>query len=71
VGVEWSPVLVVLFTAAIAYAARTHLLWALNGRDDVDFERWMRLDMEHIDNWSLGLDWKILVQTIPHVLSGR
>ena len=46
-------------------------LWAVRGRDDVDFETWMKLDMEYIDNWSLALDWKILLRTIPQVLSGR
>ncbi|HEV1286285.1 MAG TPA: sugar transferase [Bryobacteraceae bacterium] len=46
-------------------------LWAISGRDAVDFETWMKLDMQYIDQWSLGLDWKILLRTIPHVLSGR
>jgi len=46
-------------------------LWAVSGRDSVDFETWMKLDMEYIDNWSLALDWKILLRTIPQVLSGR
>ncbi len=46
-------------------------LWALAGRDTVDFESWMRMDMQYIDNWSLGLDWKILLLTIPKVLSGK
>jgi exopolysaccharide biosynthesis polyprenyl glycosylphosphotransferase len=46
-------------------------LWAVNGRDEVDFDTWMKLDMEYIDNWSLALDWKILLRTIPSVLSGR
>ena len=46
-------------------------LWALAGRDDVDFEAWMRMDMQYIDNWSLGLDWKILLLTIPKVISGK
>jgi exopolysaccharide biosynthesis polyprenyl glycosylphosphotransferase len=46
-------------------------LWAINGRDSVDFETWMKLDMQYIDAWSLSLDWKIMVQTIPHVLFGR
>lgn len=46
-------------------------LWALEGRDTLDFETWMRKDMEYIDNWSLALDWKILVLTIPRILSGR
>ena len=46
-------------------------LWALAGRDQLDFESWMRMDMQYIDNWSLGLDWKILLLTIPKVLSGK
>ena len=46
-------------------------LWAVSGRDSVDFETWMKMDMEYIDNWSLALDWKILMRTIPQVLSGR
>ena len=46
-------------------------LWVVNGRDSVDFETWMRMDMQYIDNWSLGLDWKIMLRTIPQVLSGR
>lgn len=46
-------------------------LWAVSGRDALDFDTWMRMDMQYIDNWSLGLDWKILLRTIPHVLSGK
>ncbi|HEY4363461.1 MAG TPA: sugar transferase [Bryobacteraceae bacterium] len=46
-------------------------LWAVSGRDSVDFETWMRLDMQYIDNWSLALDWKIMLRTIPQVLGGR
>lgn len=46
-------------------------LWALNGRDAVDFETWMKMDMQYIDNWSLGLDWKILFRTIPQVVLGK
>jgi exopolysaccharide biosynthesis polyprenyl glycosylphosphotransferase len=46
-------------------------LWAVSGRDKVDFETWMKLDMQYIDNWSLALDWKILLRTIPRVLTGR
>jgi exopolysaccharide biosynthesis polyprenyl glycosylphosphotransferase len=46
-------------------------LWALQGRDHVDFETWMRMDLEYIDNWSLGLDARIMLLTIPEVLSGR
>jgi exopolysaccharide biosynthesis polyprenyl glycosylphosphotransferase len=46
-------------------------LWAISGRDSVDFETWMKMDMQYIDNWSLALDWKIILQTIPRVLSGH
>lgn len=46
-------------------------LWAVSGRDNLDFETWMRLDMQYIDNWSLVLDWKIIMRTIPQVLLGR
>lgn len=46
-------------------------LWAVSGRDSVDFETWMRLDMEYIDKWSLALDWKIILRTVPQVLSGK
>lgn len=46
-------------------------LWALNGRDHLDFDTWMRLDMQYIDNWSLTLDFKILLKTVPQVLLGK
>jgi len=46
-------------------------LWALEGRDHLDFETWMKLDLEYIDNWSLGLDLRILLLTIPQVLTGK
>jgi len=45
-------------------------LWQVNGREP-QFESWVETDMEYIDNWSLGLDVKILLKTIPAVLSGR
>jgi exopolysaccharide biosynthesis polyprenyl glycosylphosphotransferase len=46
-------------------------LWQVYGRNDVsDFKDWVRLDLEYIDNWSLWLDLKILVRTIPVVLAG-
>jgi lipopolysaccharide/colanic/teichoic acid biosynthesis glycosyltransferase len=46
-------------------------LWQVNGRNEVDFEQWMKLDLEYIDNWSLGLDFKIMLRTIPVVLTGH
>jgi exopolysaccharide biosynthesis polyprenyl glycosylphosphotransferase len=45
--------------------------WVLEGRSHVDFNRWMQLDLKYIDNWSLWLDAKIFLRTIPIVLSGR
>jgi exopolysaccharide biosynthesis polyprenyl glycosylphosphotransferase len=45
-------------------------LWQVNGRSSVPFQKWMELDMEYIDKWSLWLDLKILVKTIPAVLKG-
>ena len=46
-------------------------LWALEGRSQLNFRRWMELDLEYIDHWSPMLDWKILLKTIPVVLLGR
>jgi exopolysaccharide biosynthesis polyprenyl glycosylphosphotransferase len=46
-------------------------LWAISGRDLVDFETWMKMDMQYIDNWSLALDWKIILRTIPRLLTGH
>jgi exopolysaccharide biosynthesis polyprenyl glycosylphosphotransferase len=46
-------------------------LWQVSGRNQVDFEQWMRLDLAYIDNWSPWLDLKILARTVPVVLSGR
>ncbi len=46
-------------------------LWQVSGRNEVkDFAEWVRLDLQYIDNWSLWLDFKILLRTIPAVLSG-
>jgi len=46
-------------------------LWQVSGRNNVsDFKDWVRLDLEYIDNWSLWLDLKILIRTLPAVLSG-
>ena len=45
-------------------------LWQVNGHAP-EFEDWVKTDMEYIDNWSLGLDLKILLQTLPAALSGR
>ncbi|MEE3331035.1 MAG: sugar transferase [Myxococcota bacterium] len=46
-------------------------LWALHGRSDITFDEWMRLDLEYIDNWRLGQDFRILAGTLPLILTGR
>lgn len=47
-------------------------LWQVSGRSTItDFDEWVRLDLAYIDNWSLWLDFKILLKTIPVVLTGR
>ena len=46
-------------------------LWQVSGRNELSFDQWMRLDLEYIDDWSLWLDVKIALKTIPAVLLGR
>ena len=46
-------------------------LWQVAGRNSIPFERWMQLDMQYIDHWSLWLDVKILALTLPAVVTGR
>ncbi len=46
-------------------------LWQISGRNQIsDFREWVRLDLEYIDHWTLWLDLKILLLTIPAVLRG-
>jgi lipopolysaccharide/colanic/teichoic acid biosynthesis glycosyltransferase len=46
-------------------------IWQIAGRNNTDFDNWIRQDLEYIDNWSLWMDLKILLGTIPAVLWGR
>lgn len=45
-------------------------LWQVNGRSNIGFDDWVRMDLEYIDKWTLGLDLKILMKTIPAVFRG-
>ncbi len=44
-------------------------LWQISGRSNTTFDKWMELDMNYIDHWSIWLDLKILLKTIPAVLT--
>jgi exopolysaccharide biosynthesis polyprenyl glycosylphosphotransferase len=44
-------------------------LWQVGGRNNVSFDEWMKMDLKYIDNWSLWLDTKILLKTIPTVIN--
>ena len=46
-------------------------LWQIRGRNKIsDFDDWVRMDLEYIDNWSLMLDFRILVRTVWVVIAG-
>jgi len=45
-------------------------LWQVTGRNAIPFDEWMGLDLTYIDQWSLRLDFQILLRTIPAVLKG-
>lgn len=63
------------------YSVREHLrltvtpgltcFWQVSGRSDIDFETWVSLDLEYIRTWTPWLDIRLLLRTIPAVLSGR
>jgi lipopolysaccharide/colanic/teichoic acid biosynthesis glycosyltransferase len=46
-------------------------IWQISGRSNLDFETWIDLDMRYIDTWSLWQDLKLLVKTVPAVISTR
>ena len=45
-------------------------LWQISGRSELPFETWLELDLQYIDQWSIGLDLKILLLTLPTVIKG-
>jgi lipopolysaccharide/colanic/teichoic acid biosynthesis glycosyltransferase len=46
-------------------------LWQVQGRNNIkDFNKWVKLDLEYIDNWNFFLDFRIIVKTVSTVLSG-
>lgn len=59
-----------LFRKRLSVKPGITCIWQISGRNSVSFEDWMEMDHQYIENWSLGLDLKILVKTIPAVLFG-
>jgi lipopolysaccharide/colanic/teichoic acid biosynthesis glycosyltransferase len=46
--------------------------WQIGGRSEIsDFDRWLQLDLDYIDQWSIWLDLKIILKSIPIVLFGK
>jgi exopolysaccharide biosynthesis polyprenyl glycosylphosphotransferase len=60
-----------LFRKRISIKPGITCLWQVSGRNNLSFDEWMELDKKYIDNWSIWLDIKILLLTIPTVLLGR
>lgn len=60
-----------LFRKRISIKPGITCLWQVSGRNNLSFEEWMELDKQYINNWSIWLDIKILLLTIPTVLLGR
>jgi exopolysaccharide biosynthesis polyprenyl glycosylphosphotransferase len=46
-------------------------IWQVSGRNEISFEEWMYLDMLYVDNWSLMLDFSLILKTVPVVVTGR
>jgi len=46
-------------------------IWQISGRSDLPFHKWLELDLEYIEHWSLGLDFKILFKTPAAVLKSK
>lgn len=59
-----------LFRKRLSVKPGITCIWQISGRNTVSFEDWMEMDHQYIENWSLILDLKILVKTIPAVLFG-
>jgi len=60
-----------LFRKRLSVKPGMTCIWQISGRNHVSFDRWMEMDHEYIENWSLWLDLKILLLTIPVVLLSR
>lgn len=57
-----------LFRKRLSVKPGITCIWQISGRNEVSFDKWMEMDHEYVENWSLWLDLKILLKTIPAVL---
>ena len=46
-------------------------IWQVSGRNEIDFVKWIKLDLYYIDSWSPALDFKLLIKTIPAVIFAK
>ncbi len=60
-----------LFRKRLSVKPGITCIWQISGRNSVSFDRWMEMDHEYVENWSVALDLKILLMTIPAVLLRR
>jgi exopolysaccharide biosynthesis polyprenyl glycosylphosphotransferase len=60
-----------LFRKRLSVKPGITCIWQISGRNNVSFDRWMQMDHEYIENWSIWLDLRILLKTIPAVLFSR
>lgn len=57
-----------LFRKRLSVKPGITCIWQISGRNDVSFDQWMKMDHEYVENWSLWLDLKILLKTVPAVI---
>jgi exopolysaccharide biosynthesis polyprenyl glycosylphosphotransferase len=60
-----------LFRKRLSVKPGITCIWQISGRNHISFDRWMQMDHEYIENWSIWLDLRILLKTIPAVLFSR
>jgi exopolysaccharide biosynthesis polyprenyl glycosylphosphotransferase len=60
-----------LFRKRLSVKPGITCIWQISGRNNVSFDRWMQMDHEYIENWTVWLDLQILLKTIPAVLFSR
>jgi len=60
-----------LFRKRLSVKPGITCIWQISGRNDVPFDRWMQMDHEYVENWTVWLDLQILCKTIPAVLLSR